>query len=426
MTSSRRAVWLFLLSLLVWPAAFGQAPLRAVDNAPLKRFERSFFGLHVLRPFQNKLWRESGHGTVRLHDLNVSWRDLEPQQGQWQWARLDDAVKLVVETQADIVLPLQTTPRWASSAPSLLGAYGDGASAPPADLANWDTYVSAVVQRYKGRIAYYEMWNEPNLKKFFSGEPKDLSELTVRASRIIRQLDPKAKVVCAGITGTYGLDWLAKYLAAGAGDACDIVGYHLYTSHKKPEVLVDLVTKIRKVQANTAGASKPLWNTESGWLIDHGVPIDAKSAGFDDNAKATSADQAIGFLVRTHLLARWLGVERFYWYAWDHPEMGLTLGRGVESTAVSRTYTTLAENLVDATLESCQRAKMYWVCSVAKGSNKDRYYWSEDVEVDGSAVWAGQLLVFDGDGRLKTTGNVEAGQRLKLTGRPVVIRSSAS
>ena len=38
-----------------------------------------------------------------------------------------------------------------------------GTYAPPDDLADWGDYVHAVVSRYRGRVRYYQLWNEPKI-----------------------------------------------------------------------------------------------------------------------------------------------------------------------------------------------------------------------------------------------------------------------
>jgi beta-glucosidase/6-phospho-beta-glucosidase/beta-galactosidase len=38
----------------------------------------------------------------------------------------------------------------------------------------WRTFVRAVATRYKGQIEAYEIWNEPNLKMFWTGSVEQL------------------------------------------------------------------------------------------------------------------------------------------------------------------------------------------------------------------------------------------------------------
>ena len=114
-------------------------------------------------------WPAVGFGTLRLWDdlQGTTWAELEPAKGVWNWALLDNFVEAAEEHGvSDILLTLGQTPGWASSSPdtaSGLFVLSAGAPAPPADIQDWRDYVTAVAQRYKGRIRYYEIWNEPNI-----------------------------------------------------------------------------------------------------------------------------------------------------------------------------------------------------------------------------------------------------------------------
>ena len=61
------------------------------------------------------------------------------------------------------------TPGWAAQDRNAKSHYFVGASSPPADIEDWRAYVRAVATRYKGRIRYWELWNEVNDKLFYSG-----------------------------------------------------------------------------------------------------------------------------------------------------------------------------------------------------------------------------------------------------------------
>ena len=75
--------------------------------------------------------------------------------------------------------PCPTTPGMASSRWASPGGprapYGDGSvTAPPVDLQDWDDYVRSVVQRYRGRIESYELWNLPDTSRYYSGSVETL------------------------------------------------------------------------------------------------------------------------------------------------------------------------------------------------------------------------------------------------------------
>ena len=55
----------------------------------------------------------------------------------------------------------------------------------------------AVVNRYGGRIAAYQIWNEANIPQFWRGTPELMADLTARAYAVIKKAQPGAVVVAA-------------------------------------------------------------------------------------------------------------------------------------------------------------------------------------------------------------------------------------
>ena len=129
-------------------------------------------------------WPAVGFGTLRLWygAQGTTWYELEPAKGVWNWGLLDNLVEAAEEHGvSDILLTLGQSPGWASSSPDTVGPYFGligqpaGATAPPADIQDWRDYVTAVAQRYKGRIRYYEIWNEPNDAAYYAGTSRNSS-----------------------------------------------------------------------------------------------------------------------------------------------------------------------------------------------------------------------------------------------------------
>ena len=78
------------------------------------------------------------------------------------------------------------------------GAFGPGSAQPPANMADFDTYVRAVMERYRGRIDGYEVWNEPGSPQFFTGTPAQMGQMTAIVARAADDIDPAAYVASAG------------------------------------------------------------------------------------------------------------------------------------------------------------------------------------------------------------------------------------
>ena len=62
-------------------------------------------------------------------------------------------------------------------------------------------YVRFIISNAKGRVPYYEIWNEPNIRDTVQWiEVEDYINLVRRVVPIIRQEDPEAKIMLAGTT----------------------------------------------------------------------------------------------------------------------------------------------------------------------------------------------------------------------------------
>src|SRR5882672_950381 len=85
----------------------------------------------------------------------------------------------------------------------------------PKDLEDWRTFVRTIATRYKGRIHAYEIWNEPNVKRFWTGSIDQWVALTREASVIINSIDPQAIVVSPPATSFPGIKWLPEFLSKG-------------------------------------------------------------------------------------------------------------------------------------------------------------------------------------------------------------------
>ena len=151
--------------------------------------------------------------------LRTSWTALEPLKGVWNWQPLDIWVAAAEQHGvADILLTLGQTPAWASTNPDDVNYVGAGAPAPPADNQDWRDYITAVAQRYKGRIRYYEIWNEPNDTTYYTGTVAELAEPTAEAYSILKAVDPGNTVVSPA---AYRPGYLDQLLQAGVGANVD-------------------------------------------------------------------------------------------------------------------------------------------------------------------------------------------------------------
>lgn len=263
----------FLL-ILAWPCGYwwSLADLQAQSvssSFPEKSVALQFFGLHIEHADSSTAWPPVPFGSWRLWDTGASWVELEPHEGQWDFRSLDRDVTIAAEHNVSVLLTLGLTPSWASTRPTERGYSGPGSAAMPKNDADWRTYVRTVAARYKGRIHEYEIWNEPNFPHFFSGDVDQMLLLTREAAEILKDVDPSNVVVSPSPVTAKGIPWFEQFLKKGGGKYIDVVAYHFYVSPLSPEAMVPIIKRVRDLMIKYDVADKPLWNTETGWLIQN-------------------------------------------------------------------------------------------------------------------------------------------------------------
>ncbi len=333
-------------------------------SPPNAGLPRTFYGLHIHRAVDKRggtgttAWPSPDFGAWRLWDAGVAWRDLEPRKGEWDFTRLDSCVALAERHRVEVLLPLALSPGWAAARPSESSGYGPGNASEPKDSVDWISYVRKVATRYKGRIAAYEIWNEPNLSKFYSGNMSSLLTLARSAYRTIKSVDPTCLVVTPSATGSDGAAWLDEYLGMGGGRAADVVGFHAYVGQgHSPEDMAELLLRVKRIAASRGMGPMSVWNTETGWAIQNARALpESLRAAAPPTRGALPDSTAAGYVARCYLLAWIGGVARYYWYAWDNYSMGLVEPDGRSEKLAGLAYGTIIAWTVGGVLTGSERS----------------------------------------------------------------------
>lgn len=311
----------------------------------------SLFGIHILRPRVTSPvpWPSIPLFTSwRLWDAFVAWPNLEPRKGEWHFEILDKYLELTEKNQVEIVLPFSLSPTWASARPTEKSAYSRGFAAEPQNIEDWRNYVRTVATRYKGRIRYYELWNEPNYKNFYTGTVEQMVALARETYQILKQVDPSVKVISPSAT-TYvdeNASWLEEYFAKGGGAYADVIGYHFYVRGKKsPEAMLPSIRKVQQVMTKYGFGDKPLWNTEAGW----------------SRKSLASDEQEAAYLARAYILNWAAGIPRFYWYGIYMIEAD---GKTLRPAAIA--YAKVRQWLVGNRITNCTQNQNTWTCHLTR------------------------------------------------------------
>jgi hypothetical protein len=282
----------------------------------------TFAGVNVLDP----LAYPPPTRLVRLWDCEVAWRHVNPARGVFEWDRLDAIVDSL--PGRDLMLTLAATPQWAARDPHsdhYASWLGEGSNSPPKRMSDWEDYIRALVMRYRGRIASYQVWNEPALAQFWYpyGAINDLGQMTFTAKHLIRRLDPQAQVVAAQVlprASSGGMKRSSAYLRALARFSWPV---DVYTASVYPEPGKAVASWATMVKAWKAGLKdvnaprKPLWVAETNYDLLAG-PLPENVAGARVRGTMKAAEE--------------LGVKRVYWYSWgqhsDPKVLGVRLNTG--------------------------------------------------------------------------------------------------
>ncbi|MEM7346090.1 MAG: hypothetical protein AAF485_17765, partial [Chloroflexota bacterium] len=121
------------------------------------------------------------------------------------WLKYDNIVDLAESNEIEILARLDNPPAWSRVLTNTIGTL-----APPDDLNDYGDFVEAVASRYKGRIRYYQLWNEPNIYPEWGEQgvnPEAFSLLMCEGYRRIKAVDPDAIVLSGTMAPTVALNY---------------------------------------------------------------------------------------------------------------------------------------------------------------------------------------------------------------------------
>ncbi|WP_258342826.1 beta-galactosidase [Saccharopolyspora gregorii] len=352
--------------------------------------------------------------SVRLWDSGTRWQDLEPERGRYDWRTLDRLLDSAQDAGLPVVFTFGGTPSWASPRGERSAYRDDARTGPPDDLADWERFVTAVATRAAGRVEAYELWDlgPPH----FDGTAEVLVEMTEIGSRVVRELDPRAQVVCPA----FGELWdpaadahLERFAALHGYDHCDAAPVELRPRRTSdpPETTTELATRV-EATLHRGGASPRMWNT---------------GAGSDDPYEPqVPAELAADFAVRWYLIGLWMDYDRVYFDGWGGDEVPIPLQvAGFQPTEAGRYVGELREWLRGARISSCGHGAEallpdnVWQCRFDRGGRAFVIRWTHE----GTAEMApdpGMAVVQRLDG---SRDRLRPGERMEVTGSPVLLRA---
>jgi transcriptional regulator with XRE-family HTH domain len=362
-------------------------------------------------------------GALRLWDSETRWAQLEPVRREYDWSTLDRLLDGAEREGLPTLFVFGGTPAWAAPG-ARKAAYPDGSrAAPPDDLDDWEALVRALVRHAGARIDAYELWVMANHEHHYNGSVDTLVEMTRRASRVIREADPDATVVCPSITELWTAEaheYLLRFAESGGYQYCDAAGIKLYQRqfNDPPETMLEAVRDVDRT-FQRAGYHLPLWSTGTTQTVTLNDPLEEERA----------ANHAVRFYL-TGLYARKRNLARMYFYAWGNGNIPVVLqAEGQPPTKAGLFVARLQQWLARADLRSCGHGlqialpENVWQCEFLipdeRGTLRTaRIRWTHAGTADTRAgTGARSIEYLDNSGR-----EVDHRDTVRVTERPVLIR----
>jgi hypothetical protein len=238
-------------------------------------------GIHLenfdLTRQQVEVARETGCRLVRLSIPMESFQG----EADDDWAMLDQVISRLVRDGFEI-LPVLT--------------------AVSASRDFYGRFCQDVAIRYGESFSHYQLLDDINYK--IGIQSADYIKLIQESGKLIRQADPGAKIVCAGIRGS-DLTFLTMLEDGGGLDSIDVMAFNLFP----PEDGIEKVSLRARYQH-----SLPYLKEIMDWCNARGKPVWVTSLGFSTSYDLTKIGvdqvQQASAYTRAVLFLGWMGVER--------------------------------------------------------------------------------------------------------------------
>lgn len=265
---------------------------RLIPNTDVNPFGANFFLDREVEEWKLRktlqMAQDTGLGWVKQQ---FTWEEIEPvRKGEFfderirrsSWEKYDRIVDMCEEYGLQIIARLDRPPDWTRED----NTYKER---PPDDFEDYGDFVYTFVDRYRGRIKYVQVWNEPNIFPEWGNRPVDpvgYVDLLRVAYQRAKQADPNVYVLSAPMAITRGQvhpepdKWISmneiqfwdEMYQAGAKDHFDILSANAFGLGSPPEepaqpdfLNFQRVLFLREVMERYGDSNKAIWFNEYGW-----------------------------------------------------------------------------------------------------------------------------------------------------------------
>lgn len=206
--------------------------------------------------------------------IQAGWAKCEKVKGLYDWAWLDHVIDdLLSQGVRPWVCICYGNPIYPGGGTPYLGG-----GLPESDeaLAAWDRWVKALVERYRGRVLEWEVWNEPDLGRIEERLPRYVA-LFVRTAETIRATDDRAKVLALAVcspTSPMIAPFLKELRSRAKLHLVDAITFHGYT--RRPEDLYRGVAALQRLVREFDGRIQLIQGEAGCPSVEHPIHAMAK------------------------------------------------------------------------------------------------------------------------------------------------------
>jgi hypothetical protein len=278
------------------------------------------------------------------------WNDVEPVQGEIDWEYSDSFITEDLKKAECLLVVIFPFANWDQDDCHQGEEYytdfgvGKGGSVmvgAPCNMETYKSYLSSLVERYDGDgtddmpglkapVKYWEIMNEPSMQgqstggmgeelKFFVGTTEEYVEILKASYEVIKEADPEAKVLHAGIAGmdqAFQDFWAPIYATENISDYFDIANLHTISTYSDREDL--FMDKYLTFLGKYGLEDKPIWITE--------LQLGSLLGGPDELENFDS------LLVRTSVFSMALGADKLFHVSNWVKDKGKENGNGATSS----------------------------------------------------------------------------------------------
>ncbi|MDE0429300.1 MAG: cellulase family glycosylhydrolase [Caldilineaceae bacterium] len=220
---------------------------------------------------------------IEIH-AKGDFEDRRNEPARSAWEKYDHIVALAEQYDIELIVRLSNPPAWSRAQGNDAGAYG-----PPDDFQDYADFAAAVAERYRGRVRYYQIWNEPNIYPewgVYPSDPEAYTDLLKAGATAVRAANPEAVIIAGALAATIDLDgttiggrnfsdllFLQRMYDAGAAPYFDVMaaqGYGLWSGPTDRRMHPRIINfgrpqYIRDLMVANGDAHKPVWLSELNW-----------------------------------------------------------------------------------------------------------------------------------------------------------------